>query len=54
MTQPNAGTPPVDQFDSDCEWCGVPEGEPCADGCGCHTCENDRALDEDADTWSRR
>lgn len=45
---------PLSVAEGRCEWCGVPEDDTCADGCGCASCEVDRALDEDDDARSRR
>lgn len=36
-----------------CEHCGSPD-EECRDGCDCPDCENERALDEDADAQTDR
>lgn len=33
------------------ECCAVPLEEPCDHDCGCSDCENDRALEEDADAY---
>lgn len=40
--------------ESSCEWCPALEGEPCEGECGCPDCENERALDEDADAYAER
>jgi hypothetical protein len=37
-----------------CDECGAVEGDDCEADCDCSACENERALDEDADAYAGR
>lgn len=41
-------------IEPECSWCGCLLADGCADSCDCPSCDNDRALDDDAEAYLDR